>query len=209
VLELIGREEHATISRPNAMSARVIRSMFAAGAVGPVVAEIGVGVGATTLLLAETLDHRGALHLFDWEDKLSELAADLAARGFTNVRVHPNSRRHWDSYVWTLGRMLQDGAQPMFDYIYLDGQHTFATDAAAFFLCDRLLRPGGLIEFDDYNWCFAGSVCMADIRHEFMTQEQIAARQVAMVVDVCVRDNAGYDVIVPNRLFRKVGARRA
>jgi predicted O-methyltransferase YrrM len=204
VLELIGRQEHATISRPNAMSARVIDALFEAGVAAPVVAEIGVGVGATTLLIAQTLDHRGALHLFDLEDKLPELVRDLAERGFTNVLAHPNSRKHWDSYVWTLGRMLHDGAQPMFDYIYLDGQHTFATDAAAFFLCDRLLQPGGLIEFDDYNWCFAGSVCMADTRHEFMTQEQIAARQVAMVVDVCVRDNPGYDVLVPNRLFRKV-----
>ena len=38
------------------------------------------------------------------------------------------------------------------------------------------------------------------------TREQMAERQVALVVDLLVRRDRRYEEIVENRLFRKVGA---
>jgi hypothetical protein len=38
------------------------------------------------------------------------------------------------------------------------------------------------------------------------TDEQIATRQVALVVDVLVRRDARYEEVVPNKVFRKRGA---
>jgi predicted O-methyltransferase YrrM len=57
----------------------------------PVIAEIGVGIGATTLAMAQALDNRGELHLFDLR---ATIVADLAGRGFTSIRGFGNSDRH-------------------------------------------------------------------------------------------------------------------
>jgi predicted O-methyltransferase YrrM len=51
-----------------------------------------------------------------------------------------------------LAKLLASGKEGFFDFIYVDGSHQ-APDV----LCDavmsfRLLRPGGIIAFDDYLW---------------------------------------------------------
>jgi FkbM family methyltransferase len=205
MIEQIGTPGFETVSRPNRNATAIIEALRAAGNDAPVIAEIGVGIGATTLAMAKTLDNRGELHLFDFQTKLDELVGDLANLGFTNVRGFGNSDKHWDSYNWTLGRLIQAGKRDVYDYIYLDGAHTFAVDALAFVLCDRLLKPGGYLEFDDYSWCFAASRWMQETRDQFMTEEQIRTPQVKMVVDMFLNGNAGYSVVQPNRLYRKAG----
>jgi hypothetical protein len=52
---------------------------------------------------------------------------------------------------------MECNATPIFDYCFLDGAHTFSIDALNFFLCDKLTRIGGFIDFDDYNWTLRGS----------------------------------------------------
>lgn len=54
------------------------------------------------------------------------------------------------SYSWTLFELMEKGEQ--FDAIYIDGHHTFLVDLPAFFLADRLLRPGGVMLIDDIRW---------------------------------------------------------
>ena len=203
VLELIGTPGYEAVSRANPLSARVIAGLYGRGVTAPVVAEIGVGIGATSLAIARTLGNRGQLHLFDVEPTVRAVASDLAAEGFDNIHAHPNSERHWDNYNWTLGVMLLGGMGPAFDYIYLDGARTFVTDALAFFLCDRLLRRSGLLEFNDYEGTYAASKLMVGTRDQFMTAEQMATPQVAMVVDLFLRDNPDYAPVIANRLFRK------
>ena len=206
MIDKLGTPGYETISLPNRNAGAVIQALFAAGNQAPMVAEIGVGIGATSRTMAALLDNRGELHLYDFHDKVAELAADLANLGFANVKGFGNTDRHWDSYNWTLGRMLLDGKREVYDYIYIDGAHTFAVDALAFVLCDRLLKPGGFLEFDDYNWCFAESRWMRDSREQFMTDEQIRTPQVKMVVDLLLHGNAGYAAVQPNRLYRKAAA---
>ncbi len=203
VLELIGTPRYRSLSRANPLSTRVIADLYAGGVTAPVVAEIGVGIGATSLAIARALGNRGELHLFDFEATLQALRRDLVAEGFTNIHAHPNSERHWDSYTWTLGRMILGGMGPTFDYIYLDGAHTFAIDGLAFLLCDRLLKPSGFVEFNGYRETFAASKRMVRTRDHLMTAEQLATPQVAMVVDLFVRDNPGYVPVIATRLFRK------
>lgn len=58
-----------------------------------------------------------------------------------------------DSYNWNLIKLFKSsGFQPIFDYCFLDGAHTFAIDALSFFLVDKLLKVGGYVDFDDYGW---------------------------------------------------------
>ena len=59
--------------------------------------------------------------------------------------------------TWYLQRVLRqqlrDGRiEPVFDFVFLDGAHTWDADGLAFLLVDRLLKPGGWILLDDLAW---------------------------------------------------------
>ena len=72
--------------------------------------------------------------------------------------MEPGSRPVFDYVVRTLSarcghnglvscqHLTHEGAQ------YLDGAHEWHHDGFAHLLIDLMLRPGGIIEFDDYWW---------------------------------------------------------
>lgn len=170
-------------------------------------AEVGVYKGYTAAKIAEHLNGEGEIHLFDYGDRTGPAVARLRDAGHQNVVEHANSRQIMDSYNWSLMRLLQDRGEPVFDYVFIDGAHTWALDALAFFLVDRLLKIGGYVDFDDYYWTLARSPSMnpevfPDVRRLF-TQEQIEERQVALVVDLLVRPDPRYEELVENKIFRK------
>jgi predicted O-methyltransferase YrrM len=172
-----------------------------------VYAEIGVYLGGTAELIATQLAGEGAIHLFDFEDRVRPVAERLTQQGHRNVRAHANTRRVFDSYNWSLMRLLREGAAGSFDYVFIDGAHTWALDALAFLLVDRLLADGGYVDFDDYGWTLARSPSMNPTAFpptsRLYTDEQIHERQVALVVDVLVRPDPRYEEVVENKIFRK------
>ena len=173
-------------------------------------AEIGVYEGDTTLEIAMVIDGAGELHLFDFEDRVETVAARLRQAGHENFVAHANSRRLLDSYNWSLMQLLQGSKTPIFDYVFVDGAHTWAHDALAFFLIDRLLQPGGYIDFDDYPWTLRNSPSMNPAAfpevEQLYTDDQIDAAQVALVVDLLVKLDPRYEEVVPNKIFRKRAA---
>lgn len=173
-----------------------------------VIAEVGVYEGYTSRKVAEYLDGRGELHLFDFADRIEPIVAALNQAGYDNVVGHGNSRKLFDSYNWSLMRLLQQHPEPIFDYVFLDGAHVWALDALAFVLLDRLLKPGGYIDFDDYRWSLAKSPSLNPVAFpptaEMYTDEQIAERQVKLVVDLLVRRDPRYVEVVKNKIFKKL-----
>jgi predicted O-methyltransferase YrrM len=173
------------------------------------VAEIGIYEGATSEGIAEVLAERdGELHLFDFEDRVEEVARRLSRPGRCRVVTHGNSRKIMDSYNWTLGRLLDAPEPAKFDYVFIDGAHLWGIDALTFFLADRLLEVGGHMDFDDYTWSLALSETMKPtvlpVTAAIHTDEQIEAPQVALVVNRLVRTDPRYEEIVPDKVFRKV-----
>ena len=170
-------------------------------------AEVGVYKGETAERVAELLDGDGELHLFDYADRVEPVVARLRAAGHRNVFAYPNSRRMLDSYNWSLMRVLAEHPEPPFDYVFLDGAHTWVHDALAFALIDRLLVPGGYLDLDDFHWTLRASPSMNPDAfpevEQLYSPEQIDARQVALVVDLLVRRGGGYEELTPNNLFRK------
>src|SRR2546423_9397282 len=170
-------------------------------------AELGVYEGDTALAIAATLDGAGELHLFDFEDRVEAVAGRLRPAGHDRVFAHPNSRRLLDSYNWSLMQMLEEHRGPIFDYVFLDGAHTWVHDVLAFLLVDRLLRPGGYIDFDDYGWTLRRSPSMNPLAfpevERLYTADQIDTAQVALVVDLLVKLDPAYEEVVPNKIFRK------
>ncbi len=177
-----------------------------------VYAEFGIYHGDTALATAKYMLPGSHIHCFDFEDTLetfrARLRADPLLLGRHKWHFHPNSKLLSDSYCWTLARMMKDDAIPAFDYCFIDGAHTWDVDALAFLLLDRMVSSGCYIEFDDWNWSIAGSHMYTaasnkayyDARY---TEEQRAAFQINMVMDLLVKPMARYNTIVPNRLFRK------
>jgi predicted O-methyltransferase YrrM len=172
------------------------------------IAEIGIGEGDTSLVFAAHTAPGGELHLFDFADRVDRVARRLAEAGHHHVHGHGCSRRLMDSYNWPLGLLLAEHSAPIFDYVYIDGAHTWAHDALAFLLCDRLLVPGGFVDFDDYWWTMAGSTTVSPAVRpatlERYTEEQIQTPQIRMVVELLVKRDPRYEPVVPNRIFRKL-----
>jgi predicted O-methyltransferase YrrM len=173
-------------------------------------AEIGIYEGDTALAVGRVLGGEGEIHLFDFEDRVDAVMRRLDEAGIHNVVAHPNSRRLLDSYNWSLMTLLAANEEPIFDYVFVDGSHTWALDALAFCLVDRLLAEGGYVDFDDYSWTLAGSPSMnpnafPDVERLY-TPEQIEDTQVARVVDLLVRRDPRYTEVVENKIFRKGGA---
>lgn len=171
------------------------------------IAEIGIYEGDTSVHFADHLGEKGQLHLYDFEERVDAVADRLAARGFDGVVKHGTTHKTFDSYNWSLMQTLEEHEEPIFDYVFLDGAHTWHHDALAFLLVDRLLVPGGYVDFDDYEWTLAGSPSLNPLAFprtkDDYTAEQIDARQVELIVDLLVRRDDRYTEIVPNKIFQK------
>ena len=169
-------------------------------------AEIGVYEGETAKRVADLLGPGSRVHLFDFQDKVSP-AADKIMELDKDVAVVEwgNTRNVYDSYNWELQRAIDMGVQ--LDVAFLDGAHTFHHDALAFFLLDKMIKPGGYILFDDYEWSHSTSPSMnpaafPQIKDQY-TDEQIQTQQVKMLVDKLVKTDPRYEEVIPGFAYRK------
>ena len=173
------------------------------------IGEFGIWRGATTFRLAQLLDGRGTIHIFDYADNTHAVKMELARRGFKNIVAWGSSYKFLDSYNWNLKKILENSSKPLFDFCYLDGAHTWAIDALTFFLCDRLLKVGGYIQFDDYRWRLRGSSLdpvNVSQTAQMYTDEQIDAFQVRAIVDLLVKRDPHYKEVLRNRIYQKVAS---
>ena len=227
VLEKINTQGFEAVSRPSKDAITVLNRVKASTA-GPIVAaEVGVGVGATTVELVRTLDGSGELHLFDRETQVRELVVDLEAMAISSgvtLVPHGNGWKTYDSYAWVLATMARDlerAGQPveLFDFVYLDGAHAFHHDAPACAVLKRMIKPGGYLVLDDMKWTFNTSPTMNPAKRpevgESYTEEQLSVPHVALVVDVLLRPDKEFEEIFlterknPSRaVFRRVPAGR-
>lgn len=172
------------------------------------IAEIGAYLGDTSLEFARYLNGAGELHIFDRDEYVEHTLRRLADAGYTNVRGFTSSARFLDSYNWHLGKLLEQHKRPIYDYVFLDGAHTWAIDALAALLADRLLKVGGFLDFDDYHWTLASSPCLNPqtfpLTARLYTVEQMEAFQVQMIVNTLFRPDRRYREVVPDKIFQKV-----
>src|SRR6187401_1593211 len=108
------------------------------------VLELGWNHGVSTCYMAAALERMGEGHI---------TTIDLAGRQVT-PSIHDLLRQTGlqhrvttfeepTSYTWRLMRMLEEDPTPRYDFCYLDGAHSWFVDGFAFFLVDKLLKPGG------------------------------------------------------------------
>lgn len=170
-------------------------------------AEFGIYNADTVWAVCENFPN-ASIFLFDFESTIDRARSKLAI--FSNrISYYGNTQKYNDSYNWNLGKLFVDNDhKALFDYCFLDGAHTFAIDALTFFLCDKLTRVGGYIDFDDYHWTINGSGTVnpervPEFRAQY-TEEQMSTKQVALIVDALVKTDARYREIIQNKLYQKI-----
>lgn len=116
--------------------------------------ELGFYHGKSSVLIASIFEEIGEGHLttFDLESarKRDPNIVQLLSDYNLSHRVSPVFCER--SYTWELAKIMQDTKKPIYDFCYLDGAHTWDSTGFGFFLIDMLLKPGGIIIFDDINW---------------------------------------------------------
>ena len=109
--------------------------------------EIGLGpkvrIERAKLMQDMSISYTG----LDFDEICKNHASVLADQGITDLEFIGN---RVGSYLYNLIRLRRKGR--MFDVIYLDGHHTLYIDFAAAFACVPLLKPNGVIAFDDVRW---------------------------------------------------------
>jgi predicted O-methyltransferase YrrM len=108
--------------------------------------------------------------------------------------VHPVYTQ--TSYTWELMHILESQRQGewTFDFAFIDGAHSWFVDGLAFFLVDRLLKPGGWLLFDDLDWTYDTSPSLS--QNEFvlaMPEEERTTPQVGKIFELLVKQHPGYD----------------
>lgn len=204
-------KECAVTGRGNGLVVDIIKGMTADNTPIKNYAEIGVYKGDTAHLVAHALEPGATMQLFDYTDRIREVEARLKedeslADKDLDVRLTPNSNSTYDSYNWSLAHCLME--QLSYDMVFIDGAHTWHHDGMAFMLIDKMLRPGGIIVFDDVYWALASSKTMrpdvyAEITEQY-TEDQIIALQVKMVIELLVKPDPRYEEIIENFAYKKV-----
>lgn len=110
---------------------------------------------------------------------------------YPKFHFYPNSNKVYDSYNWSLMKMIEKGGyERYFDIIFSDGAHVYLHDTLAFFLSDIMLKNGGIMIFDDYNWIL-GHEKFTEIKNHY-TKEQLNTAHVKFFIETVVAKHANY-----------------
>jgi hypothetical protein len=162
--------------------------------------EIGIDEGDTTAKLAKDFSE---VHIVDFENTVSKVRQKIQSLNrsgkMASVTGHGSSYRVYDSYTYTLARMLRQGKHRSFNYVFIDGAHEWHHDGFAFFLADMMLPVGGIIVFDDYPWTIAGSPSVNPKKHPAVlkrfTMKQIEEAHIKEVCDVLIDEDPRFKVV--------------
>jgi predicted O-methyltransferase YrrM len=111
-------------------------------------------------------------------------------QGLVDIYFEPTS------YTWRMMRFLEQGLGNSFDFIYLDGAHTWAVDGLAFYLGSLLLKPGGWILFDDLKWTLAGSSIAEEPWVKNLPLDERETPQVRKIWDLLVKNHPEFDELI-------------
>ena len=158
--------------------------------------ELGFRYGVSTCYLAATLQDMGSVHITtidlelvrDQQPNIQQLLNKCKLTSYVDIFFEPTS------YNWRMMKFLEEDPTPRFDLCYLDGAHDWFVDGFAFFLVDKLLRPGGWIIFDDLNWTYAQSPALRNSpKVKSMPVEEQITPQMRKVYELLVKPHPDYN----------------
>lgn len=200
MIEKINMEGYETISRPCENVVNFLEDFLKSNQNPISVAEIGIGIGATSVEITKRLRDMDSFYFFSFEQDVKELYDDLKGADYCKCKLYPmgNSTATYDSYSWKLSSLCLEN-EMIFDLVYLDGAHSFFHDALATVLLKRLIKPGGIFVFDDVLWSHQKSPTQnPEIRPQILedyTMEQIETEQIRRVIDIFMEDDDEWERI--------------
>lgn len=122
--------------------------------------EIGCLFGFSSLFIAQALDEiNGNLTIVDakyeplnWDGEMVELG-DAAERHIKEAGYENRVEFIWGKSQDVLPRLYKSGER--YQFIFIDGDHRFASVLLDLILSDNLLDIGGVIALDDIGWAMA------------------------------------------------------
>jgi len=158
------------------------------------VLELGFAHGVSSCYIAGALednDGKTSLTTIDLENAINRkpnIKELLEGCNFSeNVKV--TYYMEPKSYLWRLMKLIEKNSEPIYDFIFIDGGHDWYNTGYAFFLVDKLLKPGGYILFDDLDWTVYRSPTAN--KANFPLEEQ-KTRQVRKVWELLVKPHPSY-----------------
>jgi len=194
MIEKINMKGYETISKPSKNVIKYLKYLLELSEEPITIAEIGIGVGATSVEIVKLLREKDSFYFFSYEKDVKELYDDLKGLDFCTCNLYPmgNTRRVYDSYNWNLSKLYAEGDE-LFDLVYLDGAHSFAHDALATVLLKKLIKPRGILIFDDVEWSHAKSPTQNPQKRpktlEEFNDEQINTEQVRKVIELFMEND--------------------
>ena len=163
--------------------------------------ELGCGIGTSACYMAAALEHYGGGKILsidrnpdlpEWVDK-SFAKLDPALKRFHELIVTTSSYN--DELMGVIQKQTKNGiCEPCFDFVFIDGAHTWEVDSCAFFLSEKLLKPGGWMLFDDLTWTIAGSPeAIKNGVGKDLSAGMLATQQVMRVFELCVSQHPNFD----------------
>lgn len=189
MIEKINAKGYELISKASPLVISFLEDFLEANKKPLCVAEIGVGIGATSVEIVKRLRNIDSFYFFSFEEDVEELNDDLESVEYCKCNLYPmgNSNAKYDSYNWKLSSLCLEN-NVLFDLVYLDGAHSFFHDALATVLLKKLIKPEGVLIFDDVFWSHQKSPSVNPDKNpkilEDYTREQIETEQIKRVIDV-------------------------
>ena len=183
-------ERFSQVKYMNERRARIMRDLTHRFGARHII-EIGFFRGKSSAYIGAILEDQGAGKL----TTIDRLTADrLPEPNIHNLirelglshRVEPIFAHR--SFTWELSKLMRMDPTPRFDLCYFDGGHTWDDTGFGFTLVNYLLKPGGVIVFDDINWTISGSKSYkrdSELMSRFSEDER-ACQSVRLVWDTLV-----------------------
>lgn len=162
--------------------------------------ELGIAHGTGSCYMAAALEEKkqGKVITMDFKKALDrkpgvyELAEKCGLTDYINP-IFANTTYNWE-LMKLIDRQTRNGVcEPVFDFCYIDGAHNFEIDCCAFFLVDKLLKPGGFLLFDDLNWTYAKSPSLKDVDWvKALSEDERTTPHIKTLVDLVVLNHPNY-----------------
>ncbi|RMF91879.1 MAG: class I SAM-dependent methyltransferase [Nitrospinota bacterium] len=171
--------------------------------------ELGFAHGTSSCYIAAALDEKGEGHLttIDLAEGAHPYFPPARSRTpniyelleMTGLGRYVEPVLTGISYNWELMKIIEAQTrhgvcEPLYDFCYIDGAHTWETDGFAFFLVAKLLKPGGWILFDDLKWSYAQSPGLKEEEWvKRMPEEERCTPQIEKVFNLLVRQHPEFE----------------
>lgn len=183
-------EQFSHVRYMNESRARIMRDLIHRHGARDIL-EIGFFRGKSSAYIGAILEDQGAGKLTTIDrltaDRLPEPNIHTLIRELgLSHRVEPIFAHR--SFTWELSRLMRMDPMPRFDLCYFDGGHTWDDTGFGFTLVNYLLKPGGVIVFDDIDWTISGSKAYrrdSELMAQFSKDER-ACQSVRLVWDTLV-----------------------